>query len=167
MTLLQEMQLYFRGERNLGLTLLIVGLLAIAVAFYLWKVYKEPLGLGLMMPVALLAIIGMLAAPLLVKTSLKRSKQFSSMIEKDKVGFLKEETERMKKVNANWIRLKIAWAVMALLSLALIFGVKQEFWVGVAVGFLVLSGVLMTADSFAEKRAERYTQALHKAVPSP
>ncbi len=166
MSLLQEMQLYFKGERNTGFSLLLLAFLLLFVVFYLWKIYKEPLGFGLMIPLTFLILAGFLAAPMLVKTSIKRNERFTALLAKNKAGFLKEETTRMQKVNKNWSRLKLLWASFILLSLAVVFFWKKEFGVGLALGVLLFSSTFLILDTFAEKRAERYTHALQQPPAS-
>lgn len=158
----EEMILYFRGERAIGITVLMIGVVVVAALLYLWKGYKEPLGYGLMIPLALLVVAGFGLGPTLIVTSNQRIERFTSLLKTDQAAFVKEEIPRMAKVNANWFPLKVTWAILLLLSLIVIFTVKREFWVGVALGFLVLSTTLFVVDSFAQKRGLRYGASLER-----
>lgn len=155
-----EMQLYFKGERDIGITVLVIGVVMAAVLFYLWKIYRQPLGYGLMIPGGLFMILGFVIGPVLITSSNQRIQTYTQQIQTDTPGFLRVEKPRMDRVNANWIRLKITWAILALLCMGTIFFVKREFWVGVALGFFFLSASLMILDTFAEKRALRYSSTL-------
>jgi hypothetical protein len=57
---------------------------------------------------------------------------------------------------------KAAWAVVIAVALGLIFAVKTDWAGGLGLSLLVLATLLMTIDTFAERRAHPYTAALER-----
>ena len=70
------------------------------------------------------------------------------------------EGERMAKVNANWPRLKIAWAVIGILAMGMMLFVKQGWAEGLGLGLMLIVTLLFFVDVFGERRAVPYTDAL-------
>lgn len=65
----------------------------------------------------------------------------------------------MAKVNANWVRLKMAWTAIIALSLRAMWLVKRDWVTGLALGLVLICAVALVIDTFAERRAN-----LHRAA---
>ncbi|MCA9540215.1 MAG: hypothetical protein KC620_15060 [Myxococcales bacterium] len=154
---------YFAGERQLGLLLVPVGLLVIAAAFFAWRGQPGPFGVGLAIPLALLGLLGAgVGGGLALKTP-GQVNTLKAALEEKPAEALAAERDRMAKVNANWIRLKLVWTAFALIGLGLILLGRKEWMPGVGVGLLIFAATLMATDVTAERRALVYTAALDAA----
>lgn len=159
------LETYFRGEKGAGIFVLLASLVALCAFIYLWKAYRAPLGHGMMIPLGLLILLGLIGGPILHRQSSQRIKTLGALAQKDPKAFVSQELPRIQKVNANWIRIKLAWAIISLLCLGVLLFVKRDFWLGVALGFLLICSTLMVLDTFAEKRALVYQAQLIKLSP--
>lgn len=155
--LLEVMQEYFRGERAAGFLGLAVGLIALGIAFWVWRSTEGGFAIGLAIPLLLLGLGGALGGPGLVIRTERQVADLSAM-SPEKIREI--ERPRMAKVNANWPRLKLAWTALIAIALILIWMVKREWALGLGLGLLLLSSALFSVDVFAEKRAAIYTRAL-------
>lgn len=66
----------------------------------------------------------------------------------------------MEKVNANWPRLKLAYAIIVVISLALFFLVNKDWVTGLALALILICSILLAVDVFAQKRAIIYTEQI-------
>jgi hypothetical protein len=155
--LLEAMQEYFRGERSAGFMGMAVGLMALGLAFWLWRPHGGSFAVGLAIPLLLIGLGGALGGPGLIIRTDRQTAELSAM-SPEKIKEI--ERPRMAKVNANWVRLKMVWSALIAVALILIWVVKREWAVGLGLGLLLLTSFLFTVDIFAEKRAVIYTSAL-------
>lgn len=160
MELSEAMQIYFRGEKHTGLTMVAVGIALMAFAFWVWRTQSGAFAWWLLTP---LAVVGLGAAIGGVVFALKTDAQVADLLARladDPAALVASESARMVKVNANWPRLKLAWGVIAIGALVLLLAVKREWATGLGLALVLLVAVLFFMDVFAERRAVPYTEAL-------
>ena len=90
----------------------------------------------------------------------KQISELTNLYQSDKQAFAAQEQSRMEKVNANWPRLKLAYAIIVIISLALFFIVKKDWVTGLALALILICAFLLIVDVFAEKRAIIYTEQI-------
>jgi hypothetical protein len=160
MDFLQARESYFRGERFTGYVMVPVGAVALGAAIYLWKGQGTGLGRGMAVPLAIAGLAMLVGSLLFVRGVNARGDRLTELHATDAAAPVAEEAARMEKVNGNWAALKITWTVVMCACLGVIFGVKREWVVGVALAMLMLAAAAMVLDTFAERRAEVYADRL-------
>jgi hypothetical protein len=166
MDFVEALQGYFRGERHVALFVIGVGVAWLGFAAWVWRTQQGGFAWGLLVPFALIGAGALFGGASLV---LKTDKQVAALVEldkRDRPELVRQELPRMEKVNANWPRLKLTWAVVCLAALALIFFIKKDWAAGLGLALLLNAAAAMSVDVFAERRAVTYADAL-KALPPP
>lgn len=166
-TFTESLTTYFRGERDGGLLLLAIGAVALVASWWLWRLYRQPLGNGMLILSLLVGLGGTLGGAFLAWRSQRQIDEYPARYRADPVELVSSERARMAKVNANWTMLKISWAVLIVASVLTVLLTTRELWRGVALGLLVVCSVVLTFDVFAEKRALEYTDTLEEVSRSP
>ena len=77
--------------------------------------------------------------------------------------FAAEEGPRMRQVVKSFGLYRTGYAVAVILALVFVFLVGTPLFQGMAVGLLVLAGLGLTIDHYAEARAVEYVRDLHAA----
>jgi hypothetical protein len=162
MDFFDAMHTYFRGEKQIGLFLVPLGIAFIAFAAWLYRTQSGGFMWGLVVPFALIgAGAGLGGAGLAIRTD--RQVAALERLYRDAPGTLvAEETPRMERVNRNWPRFKATWAVVIVAALLVLFTVKRDWVHATALALLVVCAMAMMLDTFAERRARLYTQHLEQ-----
>ena len=154
---------YFAGERVVGLTLVPYGILALVVAIGIFRTGSGGFATGMAVPLLLLALVAAGAGGFLACKTPAQVDLLKRDLAADHGTALGDELTRMARVNTNWPRLKLTWAVLAAAGFALASWAGREWAPGLALGLLVISTTFMIVDTLAERRAAVYTRALESA----
>lgn len=158
---------YFRGERAIGLALVPIGLALLALAFYLWRTESGAFMASLTIPLLIVGLAGAGGGVGLVLRTDAQVAELERLHAEDPARVVALEAPRMEKVNANWIRLKVAWTALALVALVLLMAVKRDWATGLGLALILMSALIFWVDVFAERRARVYAEALQGATSSP
>jgi len=160
MKLADAMQVYFRGERNFGIALAVLGLVMMAAAAWIWRAHAAPFKWWLLVPFAVVGVGASVGGALFALKTERQVARLVDQVAKDEPATAGAELARMEKVNANWPRLKLGWTALTALALVLLMVVKKEWASGLGLALMTLATVLFFTDVFAERRAAPYTAAL-------
>ena len=160
MDFLEYMLHYFRGEKNLGYFLIVLGIAVLVFVGYLWQTHRDWLAYGMIIPLLLFGLAGIGGGAGLAYRTSKQIPELTNLYQADKPAFAAQEEARMQKVNANWPRLKLAYAVIIVISLGLFFLVKKDWMTGLTLALILVCAILLIVDVFAEKRAIIYTEQI-------
>jgi hypothetical protein len=159
--LVAAIQAYFAGERATGLLLAAaLGPLFLAAAVWLWRHESGGFATALLVPSLVLGLAGTVGGGVLAWQSGQRIESLSAGATTDASATARGEVARMERVNANWPRLKLAWALMAAVGFGLALAGARPWMHGLGVALIVMAALALTVDVFAERRAEVYTRAL-------
>lgn len=160
MTFIDILHEYFRGERQIGVTLAVVGVGLVAGAVWVIRTQTGSFVWGLAGPLVIVGLaFGGGGAFLAIRTD-KQVAALEAQMEKDASVVYATELPRMAKVNANWPRIKIAWTVSIVIALGLLMAVDRDWAKGLGLALLAICTILFFTDVFAERRAIIYTRAL-------
>lgn len=160
MDFVEQMQLYFRGEKLTGVTVAFLAIVLLITSAGLWWIVKDSFARGLG---SVLCVLGMVALLGGVGLALKTPKQVSALAQlyhENGVGAVATEGERMEKVVRNFKYYRVIFIVAALLAVGLLLLVKSDIAAGISVGLLVFSLLGVTIDYYAEQRAKVYLEAI-------
>jgi hypothetical protein len=153
---------YFGAERLTGIVFAAYGVVLFGFAAFLYHAHDGPFMWSIAVP---LAIIGLLAAGGGGWLAAKTGPQLEALRALPAPDLLAAELPRMAKVNANWLRLEIAWTVIIVGSLAMMWLGRREWTSGLSLALLIAASSAMVLDVLAERRAKVYTAALERLSP--
>jgi hypothetical protein len=157
---IEYMLIYFKGEKNLGIFLIVLGVSVLIFVGYLWQAHKGWLAYGMIIPLLISGLASISGGAGLAYRTNKQISELTNLYQSDKHAFAAQEQSRMKKVNANWPRLKLAYAVIIIISLGLILFLNKDWATGLALALILICSILLIVDVFAEKRAIIYTDQI-------
>jgi hypothetical protein len=163
MSFLEILLEYFRGEKQVGIALAVVGVALLAFAGWVLRTQAGSFAWGLAAPLVLFGLAFGGGGTYLAFRTDRQVADLTAKYERDPSSLLAVEAPRMERVNANWPRLKIAWAVILGVALVLLLAVRRDWASGLGLALLAVTTILFFTDVFAERRALVYTEALEKA----
>ena len=154
------MHAYFTGEKWAGITLAIVGLCALVWVFLI----RRGIGVDFRGMVWPLGVIGLLQVAIGVGLAAKTPSQLAGLESKfnaDAPAFYSAETERMTRVQRNFVIIEIVEIVLLLAGIGMAFTQKPNplLW-GIGLGIVLQAGVMLVFDLMAEQRGSVYVDAL-------
>ena len=158
--LINQIQNYFRGERDLSLLMIPFAFAMLALAYYSWVHYKGSMGTTLTVTCVIMSL-GLLCGGAIMM--IKGEKDIASKVsqyQQSPQQFLIEETQRIVKVNQMWSKLKFLWTVLIVTSLCLLLFMNIEWIKGLSLALILGASMFMVIDMLAEHRAVIYEQHL-------
>ena len=158
--LINQIQNYFRGERDLSLLMIPFAFAMLALAYYSWVHYKDSMGTALSITCVVMSL-GLLCGGtiMMIKGERDMARKVSTY-QQSPQQFVTEETQRMGKVNQMWSKLKFLWAVLIATSLCLLLFMNIEWVKGLSLALILGASMFMVIDMLAEHRAVIYEQHL-------
>lgn len=155
---------YFLAEKSESLVFMIIGIVAITGAAFLYLVMKTNFHKGMALPFILIAFIQITVGYTVYKRSDEDRKRNTYAYDLNPADLKNREIPRMEKVNRNFMIYR--WVEIALIvaGLILVFLYRQQnektFWYGLGMGLAIQAAVMLSADYFAEARAKKYLKGL-------
>jgi hypothetical protein len=164
MTMHDTLVNYFQGEKNAGIVLAVVGLVALGWAFYA----RSDVDLrGMFGPMAL---IGFLQLAIGVGLAAKTPSQVGALeaqLASAPSAFYAAERPRMERVQRNFLVIEVVEVALLAAGIALTLVMKSRLaWWGVGMGLVLQASVMLVFDLMAERRGEVYFAALNAAPPA-
>lgn len=160
MDFVEQMQLYFRGEKITGITVALVAIVLLIASAGLWLIVKDSFARGLGSVLCVLGVFAFLGGVGLVLKTPKQVSGLAKLYQENGVGAVATEGERMEKVVRNFKYYRVVFILAALVAVGLLLLVKSDIAAGIAVGLLGFSLLGVTIDYYAEQRARVYLEAI-------
>ena len=158
--LINHIQTYFRGERDLSLLMIPFAFAMLALAYYSWVHYKGSMGTTLSISCVVMSL-GLLCGGTIMMIKGERDMAGKvSQYQQSPQQFLTQEQQRMGTVNQMWSKLKFLWAVLITVSLGLLLFMNIEWVKGVSLALILGASMFMVIDMLAEHRAIIYEGVL-------
>ena len=162
---------YFVAEKQESLLFLIVGIVAVLLAFVFWFFLKSSPSFfkGAAIPLLAIGLIQIVVGyPVYSRTDKQKSDIAYNMGMEPVAYVTQTELPRMKTVMKNFIIYRWVEIVFIITGLVLIFLFKsnpdKSFWYGFGVALAIQAVIMLGADYFAEKRGKVYTEELQKII---
>ncbi len=137
-----------------------------AFAFFVYRTETGGFMWGLVVPLAIAGVMATTVGPFFAFHNDRLAEDIAARFAEDPGALAADEGERMRKVNANWPRLKLVWAVITIVALSLLLLSRQPWASGLGLALMILVAALFCIDVFGERRALPYAEAL-SAIESP
>lgn len=148
---------YFGAERTEGLLFIIVGLLALEVAYTCWRRSGSNSAKGGAMALVLVATIQLVAGTTVFVRSPHDLARVKRAVEVHKPHIHLHELPRMQQVMSNFRIYRWIEIVLLLLGLAAAIWARQGSWLrGAGAGIVPQAGVMLILDGLAEQRGGTY-----------
>jgi hypothetical protein len=154
---------YFEGEKNAGLVLAALGMIALVSAALMF-----PERFGLRALGATLAVFALLELTIGLGLYFKTGPQVEKLeaqLAADPKAFTEVEKPRMEAVQRNFRVLELTWLGLIAISAPAAFFFKEHTIIsGIALGVLMNVTVVLTFDIIAERRGAIYLEAINQAA---
>ncbi|MBC7888773.1 MAG: hypothetical protein H7Z13_12925 [Ferruginibacter sp.] len=159
---------YFIAEKNESLLFIIIGVAAIVLAIVLFFYLKTTWCKGAAIPFLIVGLAHLVAGTIVFKRSDRDRIRNVYAFEMNPGELGTREIPRMEIVNKNFVIYRYTEIILLLVGLGLFFYFRlhpdKSFWIGFGVALAIEAAASLSADYFAEKRAEIYTLQLKEFV---
>jgi len=161
--MIKEMTEYFTAEKQESLMFMAVGLLAIAVAVWLWANGHRLRFMAV--PLVVIALMQMVVGTTVYLRTETQLKGLITQSQSAPAQFKQDEVSRMQTVMKNFNIYKTIEMALLILGVCLI-GFLQRFDVaaGVGAGLVLQAAFTLALDMFAEARGQEYIAVLERIV---
>lgn len=115
-------------------------------------------GRGLMLPFLVIGLImglGGFADGYGARRAMSRK---AELYNRDPHAFFSQEVPQVERTHKGWKRIRIIWGAISLLGVVLLITVRKQYWLGVALGTLILSIAGHIEEAISKNFNERYYQ---------
>ena len=157
--MIKELTAYFAGEKQESLLFIVVGLIAIGVAVWLWTNGHRLRFMAIpLITIALMQLV--VGATVYVRTD-SQVQNLITQSQSAPAQFQQDELKRMQTVMRNFNLYKTIEMVLLVVGVCLI-GLLQRFDIaaGVGAGLVLQAAFTLALDMFAEARGQDYMVAL-------
>ena len=162
---------YFIAEKQESLLFVIIGVVAILLAFIFWFFIKSNPSFykGVAIPLMVLGLIQCVVGYTVYSRTDKQKAVIAYNIGMEPVSYIKHtELLRMKKVMKSFVIYRWLEIAFIVAGLVLVFLFKsnpdKSFWFGLGLTLTIQAAIMLGADYFAEQRGEVYTQGLEEFI---
>ncbi len=154
---------YFKKEQSASTIFIVVGILSIIYAIYLWMQRPTEFYQGMSYPFFGIGLVQVMVGLIVWLRTDSDIARVNGYLEKDPAALSTDEVTRMKTVISNFTIYKWTGIIFILISLGLIFYFKEfNFLKGVGAGLFPQALFTLIYDFFSEKRGKEYYQKLTK-----
>lgn len=154
---------YFTAEKQESLMFMVVGAVAIIVSLLLWK--SESSYKPMMYPLTVIALIQLIVGGSVYFRTDDQIASLSKQLQENPGKYRTEEIARMAIVNKNFAIYKYIELSLLSIGILLTFIVSRSSgWYAAAIGLIIQSALMLTADLFAERRAYEYVDSIKELI---
>lgn len=161
--MIENIDLYFGEEKAESLLFMIVGAIAILLSLYFIISKKKALLQGLAIPLISIGLIQVTVGSSVYFRTDAQAAALKQQVSEAPLNYVTEELPRMQTVNRWFDVYKIIEIFLAIIGLNLYLILRnspKQYLVGVGIGLLLQSLLMLGLDLFAEKRADIYTMQI-------
>ncbi len=157
--MLKEITHYLTAEQQESLLFILVGVLAIGVAVWLWMNGHRLKSMAF--PLVAIAVIQLVVGGTVYLRTESQVAALTAQLNSAPAQFKSDELKRMDVVTKNFSLYKGIEMVLLTAGLLLVaFAQKSDLATGIGAGLLLQSAFMLCLDLFAEARGKEYLQAL-------
>jgi len=159
---------YFNAEKAESLVFLIIGILAIIAAGYVFFGLKTAFWKGVALPLLAIGLIQAVVGYTVYSRSDKQRIDIVYKMDMNPNALHQEELPRMETVMKNFLIYRYVEIAFVVVGMFLFFYFKHEeekqFWIGFGLALAIQAFIMLVADGFAEKRGHFYTKGIESYV---
>ena len=152
---------YFNGEKAESYIFILIGVIALELAFSFIFVLKSSFWKGVAIPFIIVALLEFVVGYTIVTRSPKDIARVETFIQKEPQSIKTLEIPRMEKVLSNFVIFRYVEIVLIILGIALIYSsMNDTFWRGIGLCLFMQASIVLNLDFFAERRGHIYVKYL-------
>jgi hypothetical protein len=163
-----DIERYFTAEKNESLLFMLMGIVAIGLAIVFLLVFKTSMYKGAAIPFLIVGLIHLIVGFTVYKRSDADRIRNVYALDMNPSKFKTDELPRMEVVNKNFVVYRNTEIALAVLGITLFFlfrgNIDKQFWLGLGWALAIEAIVSLSADFFAERRANLYTQQILQLI---
>lgn len=158
---LQEMQIYFQGEKTEALIFILpIGLLSLVFGAWLLIDNANSFTRGVAIPFVLMGLLMGTVGGIVGFRTPGQIAALEQSLQINPKEAIQNESERMAKVNKAWPVYLTIWGIMGVVGLGFRFLTPSDFLQGMGISLVFFAGVALLVDGFAERRTHPYVAAI-------
>jgi hypothetical protein len=162
---MNSIEKYFNGEKAESYVFIVIGLVALLIAFYFVFTLKTSFWRGVAIPFILVAMLEFIIGYTIVKRSPKDIYRVESFIKVQPSKITLDEIPRMEKVMKNFVIFRYVEICLILLGIILMYSsLNDTLWRGIGLGLFMQASIVLSLDFFAERRGHIYLEYLKEFV---
>ena len=151
---------YFQAERRTGVLAAVTGLCLVGLALVVWRHWHDRFALGLSVSLLVIAVLTFVAGLILALKTPAQVRALVRLYESNGAGLVATEGERMEKVVRNFRYYRMVFITAIVVALLLPGLWADGLATGIAAGLACFAALGVTVDTFAERRARVYLDAI-------
>jgi hypothetical protein len=159
---------YFVGEKQESLFFLLVGIIAVGLAIYLFFIHKGPLQKGIAIPLLLIGIIQIIVGYTVWARSDRQRIDMVYAFDMNPTAIEQQEIPRMEKVMQDFKMYRTVEIILLVVAIGLVVFFREKadhrFWLGVGLGLAVQAALMLGADYFAALRGKTYLNHMQQWI---
>ena len=160
MDALQEFETYIAAQKNVAIQFIIIGVGLLLLSILLQFLGKGSLSNGLKIGALVCGLLIFIGGIAYHNTETKLLKTQTSLYQKSKIEFQQVETKRMQKVLKDYPIYQIVFGGFIILSLLVVFFVKNPFWHGVAFAVIIYNVAVLIVEAYSHQSIVQYYKSL-------
>jgi hypothetical protein len=163
--LFDAIQIYFQGEKMEALVFILpIGLLSLVFSAWLMTDNPSSFAKGVAIPFLLMGLLMSTVGGVVGYRTPSQVAGIVRTLEVDRQAGIRAEIKRMTKVNGAWQRYLVMWGLFGIAGLVLRFATSTDFLRGLGIALVLIAGIGLLVDGFAERRTHPYVHALEGAL---
>ncbi len=159
MDLITHTTQWVNGEVLQGKITIALSIIFALVLFYFLK-FQQSFHKGLMIPISLYLLVLLGYGMFQVMQRPAHIETVKQGMQNNPQGTITAELEKAQKDDKTYSTVKIVWVVMIVILGLLFFILKNDFWKGISIGFIIFFIGMFIFDSFLHQRLKPYLSVL-------
>ena len=156
---------YFDGEKAESYIFILIGVIALAMAFYFIFALKASFWKGVAIPFIIVALLEFVVGYTIITRSPKDTARVETFLKTEPQSIKTHEIPRMEKVLSNFVIFRYVEIALIILGIVLMYSsMNDTFWRGIGLGLFIQAGIVLSLDFFAERRGHIYLEYLKEIV---
>ncbi|MCW3160170.1 hypothetical protein [Chryseobacterium oryctis] len=163
MEFLRALTVWAKGDAQQGKIMLGIGLLLVLFLYLILKSENQLLN-GMLIPVGLLLIGNLGYGSYLLYSRAKHIATTTELYQQNPKETIQKELTKMQADSKSYTMIKRVWAVLIVISVIAFFFLKNDYFKGLALGFLCLSVSFLLLDTLLHQRLKPYVEILTNSI---
>ncbi len=160
MNALQQLEIYIAAQKNVAFQFIIIGVVLILLAATFYFLGKGSLSNGLKIGTLVCSLFILIGGIAYNSAEEKLMQSGTLLYQENPAQFQQQEIDRMQQVMKDYPIYQIAFGGFIVLSLLVVWFVKNPYWHGVAFSVMLLFVAVMIVEAYSHQSIKTYFEFL-------